>query len=135
MGPVLAFCETWVNRVFTAFSIGAGCPDGAIPGARGAAGVSAQSVFGVRSITGLMPRRPEPSLRAADWASSGLVVGDGHEIAQGLLADVSPALDDLFGRWPLLVADLTGAEDVAAAPASLYVFDALEELGVSATLG
>src|SRR5580704_19594941 len=31
MGPVLAFCETWVKRVFAAFSIGAGCPDGAAP--------------------------------------------------------------------------------------------------------
>src|SRR3979409_2215684 len=81
-----------------------------------------------------MPRRPEPSLHAADWAT-GLVVGDGHEIAQGLVADVSPALDDLFGRWPLLVTDLTGAEDAATAPASLDVFDALEELGVPAALG
>src|SRR3979411_3407863 len=81
-----------------------------------------------------MPRRPEPSLHAADWAT-GLVVGDCHEIAQGLFADFGPALDDLFGRRPLLVADLTGTEDVAAAPASLYVFDALEELGVPAALG
>src|SRR4030081_1392831 len=81
-----------------------------------------------------MPRRPQPSLHAADWAT-GLVVGDCHEIAQGLFADVGPALDDLFGRRPLLVADLTGAEDVTAAPASLYILDALEELGVFAAFG
>jgi hypothetical protein len=55
MGPVFAFCETEVNRVFTAFSIGAECPDGAAPGARSAAGMSAQSVSGI--VTGSPVRR------------------------------------------------------------------------------
>src|SRR5438477_2479989 len=62
------------------------------------------------------------------------VVSDGREIAQGLVADVGPALDDLFGRRPLLVADLAGAEDVATTPASLHVFDAFEQHGVCAAL-
>jgi hypothetical protein len=45
------------------------------------------------SFEGGMPRRPEPSLLAADWASSGLVVADGHEIADDLVAGVGPALE------------------------------------------
>jgi len=38
IGPVFAFRETLVNRVFTVFSIGAGCPDGAAPPARSRTG-------------------------------------------------------------------------------------------------
>ena len=38
IGPVFALRETLVNRVFTVFSIGAGCPDGAAPPARSRAG-------------------------------------------------------------------------------------------------
>ena len=45
-----------------------------------------------------------------------------------------PRLEYLLGRWPILVADLAGAEDMAAAPASFDVFDALEQLGGAATL-
>src|SRR5205085_3933341 len=70
------------------------------------------------------------SLLAADRASSGLVVAHGHEIADDPVADVGPALDDLFGGRPILVADLAGAEDMAAAPAALHVVAAREEFGV-----
>src|ERR1700704_2389309 len=102
-----------------------GMPRRSDPGrARRRGGVGSVSVWGQVDHR-FMPRRPEPSLRAADWGS-GLVVGDGHEIAQGLFADVGPALDDLFGRRPLVILDLAGAEDASAAPASFYVFDALE---------
>jgi hypothetical protein len=45
-----------------------------------------------------------------------------------------PFLDYFLGRRPLLVADLAGAEDMAAAPASLDVFDAVEQVGGAAAL-
>jgi hypothetical protein len=56
-------------------------------------------------------------------------VADGHEILQDLVADVGPRLEHFLGRRPILVADLAGAEDMAAAPASFDVLDAFEQLG------
>src|SRR6202035_2448413 len=44
----------------------------------------------------------------------GLVVADGNEIAEDLVADVSPLLDYLLGRRPILVADLASAENPPA---------------------
>src|SRR5216683_2792041 len=59
------------------------------------------------------------------------VVADGDEIPDCGLADVGAALDDLFSGRPILVADLAGAEDVAAAPTTLDLVRALrEQLGV-----
>jgi hypothetical protein len=58
-----------------------------------------------------------------------LVVADGDEITEDFVADVSPSLEYFLGRRPILVADLAGAEDMAATPASLDVLDAFEQLG------
>src|SRR5690242_18999173 len=44
IGPVFVFCETLVNRAFTVFSIGAECPNGAAPPARGRSGEKAQAI-------------------------------------------------------------------------------------------
>jgi hypothetical protein len=69
----------------------------------------------------LTPRTPSTAAEGAVW----LVVADGGEVPDDLVADVGPSLEYFLGRWPVLVADLAGAEDMAAAPASLDVFDAL----------
>ena len=45
-----------------------------------------------------------------------------------------PRLEHFLGRRPILVADLAGAEDMAAAPASFDVFGALEQPGVFGAL-
>ena len=58
-------------------------------------------------------------------------MADGDEIAEDLVADVGPSLEYFLGRRPILVADLAGAENMAAAPASFDVFDAFEQLGGS----
>src|SRR5713226_6685840 len=55
----------------------------------------------------------------------GLEVADGDEVADGGVADVGAALDHLFGGRPILVADLPGAEDMTAAPATLDPVGAL----------
>ena len=73
----------------------------------------------------LTPRAPSTAAEGAVW----LVVADGDEIADDLVADVGPCLEHLLGRRPILVADLAGAEDAAAAPASFDIFDAAEQLG------
>src|SRR6516162_1735514 len=73
----------------------------------------------------LTPRAPSTAAEGAVW----LVVADGDEIADDLVADVGPSLEYLLGRRPILVADLAGAEDAAAAPTSFDVFDAVEQLG------
>src|SRR5271165_1191646 len=78
----------------------------------------------------LTPRAPSTAAEGAVW----LVVTYGGEIADDLVADVGPSLEYFLGRWPVLVADLAGAEDVAAAPPSLDVFDASEQLGGSGAL-
>src|ERR1700680_3100372 len=82
---------------------------------------------GMLSTPGAQPARSRLGL-------VGLVMGDCREIPQGLVGDVGPALEHLIRGLPILVADLARAEDVAAAPAALHVFDALEELGVAAAL-
>ena len=56
-------------------------------------------------------------------------MADGNEVLEDLVADVSPFLEHFLGRRPVLVADLAGAEDMAAAPASFDVFDAFEQFG------
>src|SRR6478672_7547236 len=56
-------------------------------------------------------------------------MADGDEIADDLVADVGSSLEYFLGRRPVLVADLAGAEDAAAAPASFDVFDVFEQLG------
>ena len=56
-------------------------------------------------------------------------MADGDEIADDFVADVGPLLEYFLGRRPVLVADLAGAEDMAAAPASFDVFGAFEQLG------
>jgi hypothetical protein len=58
-------------------------------------------------------------------------VAYGNEIADDLVADVSPSLEYFLGCWPILVADLAGAENMPAAPASFDVLDAFEQLGGS----
>src|SRR6267142_3076618 len=73
----------------------------------------------------LTPGAPSTAAEGAAW----LVVADGDEIADELVADVGPSPDYFLGRPPVLVADLAGAEDMAAAPASFDVFDAFEQLG------
>ena len=67
--------------------------------------------------------------RYFQWGLRGLVVAYGNEIAEDFVADVGPSLEYFLGRRPLLVADLAGAEDMAAAPPSFDVFDAFEQLG------
>jgi hypothetical protein len=56
-------------------------------------------------------------------------VAYGYEIADDLVADVGPSLEYFLGRRPVLVPDLAGAKNMAAAPASFDVFDAFEQLG------
>src|SRR5271166_4376988 len=73
----------------------------------------------------LTPRAPSTAAEGAVW----LELTYGGEIADDLVADVGPSLEYVLGRRPVPVADLAGAEDVAAAPPSLDVFDALEQLG------
>src|SRR6516164_2829994 len=63
-----------------------------------------------------------------------LVVANGNEIAEDLVADVGSCLEYFLGRRPILIADFAGAEDMAAAPPSLDVFDAFEQLGGSGAL-
>src|SRR5262245_9421757 len=74
----------------------------------------------------LTPRAPSTVVEGAEW----LIVADRHEILEDAVADVSPALDHLLGRRPILVASCARAEDAAAAPPALDVFDALEQAGV-----
>src|SRR3977135_1919898 len=50
MGPVFAFCGTGVKSFFTSFLHRGGMPRRSGPGRARRRGVSAQSVFGVRSI-------------------------------------------------------------------------------------
>jgi hypothetical protein len=59
-------------------------------------------------------------------------VAYGNEIADDLVADVSPSLEYFLGCWPILVADLAGAENMPAAPASFDVLDAFEQLAALA---
>src|SRR5260370_37016038 len=73
----------------------------------------------------LMPRAPSTAAEGAAW----LVVADGDEIADDLVADVGPSLEYFLGRRPILVADLAGAKNAAAAPPSFDVLDAFEQLG------
>ena len=61
-------------------------------------------------------------------------MADGDEIADDFVADVGPSLEYFLGRRPGLVADLAGAEDIAATPASFDVLDVFEQLGGSASL-
>src|SRR3984893_11413952 len=56
-------------------------------------------------------------------------MADCDEIADDFVGDVGSSLEYFLGRRPILVADLAGAEDMAAAPASFDVFDAFEQLG------
>ena len=67
--------------------------------------------------------------RYFQWGLRGLVVADGDEIAEDLVADVSPLLEYFLGRRPILVTDLASAENIAAAPTSFDVLDAFEQLG------
>src|ERR1700747_1885131 len=76
------------------------------------------------------PRAPSTAAERAAW----LVVADGDEILQDLVADVGPRLEYFLGRWPILIADFAGAEDSAAAPTSFDVFGALEQSGVFGAL-
>src|ERR1700730_15755793 len=72
------------------------------------------------------PRAPSTAVEGAKW----LVVADGHEILEDAVADVGPALDYFLRRRPILVASCARAEDAAAPPPTLYIFDALEQAGV-----
>src|SRR6266446_9832792 len=74
----------------------------------------------------LTPRAPSTTVEGAEW----LVVADGHEIFEDAVAGVGPALDHFLTRRPILVASRARAEDAAAAPATLDIFDALEQAGV-----
>ena len=118
MGPVFAFCETAMNCTFINFSIEAKCLDGSAPLHCCVVGSRGSKLSG----TLLTPRAPSTAAEGAVW----LEVTYGGEIADDLVADVGPSLEYFLGRRPVLVADLAGAEDVAAAPASLDVFDAFE---------
>src|SRR6202035_5408602 len=71
-----------------------------------------------------------PESLAGAWLArlGGLVVSDGDEIADNRVADVGPALDHLLGRRPVLAAVFASAEDPAAAPASLHIGRALEQV-------
>src|SRR5260370_15836155 len=75
-----------------------------------------------------------PPTRYLQWGLRGLVVADGDEIPEDLVADVGPSLEYFVGRQPIPVTDLAGAKDMAAAPASFDVFDAFEQLGGSSAL-
>src|SRR6516164_1516339 len=66
------------------------------------------------------PRAPSTAAEGA----CGLIVADGYEVLEDLVADVSPLLEHFLSRRPILGANLAGAEDMAATPASLDVFDA-----------
>ena len=59
IGPVFAFRETLVKRVFTVFSIGAGCPDGAAPPARSRTGGKAQAIIGSTSSAPNTTKSPQ----------------------------------------------------------------------------
>src|SRR5215469_9955860 len=78
----------------------------------------------------LTPRAPSTAAEGAMW----LVVADGDEILDDLVADVGPCIEHYLGRRPILVADLAGAEDAAAAPTSFDVFAAFEQHGVFGAL-
>ena len=75
-----------------------------------------------------------PPTRYFQWGLRGLVVADGDEIPEDLVADVGPSLEYFLGRQPIPVTDLAGAKDMAAAPASFDVLDAIEQLGGSGAL-
>jgi hypothetical protein len=77
-----------------------------------------------------LPAHGRESFGACPGEGRGQVVGDCHEIADDLVADVGPALDHLFGGRPILVADLAGSEDMAAAPPAPHVLATLIEMGV-----
>ena len=62
----------------------------------------------------LTPRAPPTAAEGAVW----LVVADGGEVTDDFVADVGSSLEYFLGCRPILVADLAGAEDMAAAPAS-----------------
>src|ERR1700730_2903581 len=72
------------------------------------------------------PRAPSTAVEGAE----GLVVADGHEILEDAVADVGPALDYFIRRRPILVASCARAENAAAAPPTLDIFDALEQARV-----
>ena len=73
---------------------------------------------------------PSTAAEGAVW----LVVADGNEVAEDLDADVGPFFEYFLGRRPILVVDLAGAEDIAAASPSFDVFDASEQPGGSSAL-
>src|SRR5271165_2142792 len=126
MGPVFAFCETAMNCTFINFSI-----EAEMPRRRGPATLLRSGVEGSEDGRLLLtPRAPSTAAEGAVW----LEVTYGGEIADDLVADVGPSLEYFLGRRPVLVADLAGSEDVAAAPPSLDVFDASEQLGGSGAL-
>src|ERR1700730_12387509 len=72
------------------------------------------------------PRAPSTAVEGAE----GLVVADAHEVLEDAVADVGPSLDYFLRRRPILVASCARAEDAAAAPPTLDIFDALEQAGV-----
>ena len=73
----------------------------------------------------LTPRAPSTAAEGAAW----LVVADGNEITEDLVADVGPSLEYFLGRRPVHIADLASAENTPAAPPSFDIFDAFEQLG------
>src|SRR5712672_2581678 len=121
MGPVFAFCETAIKWTFIYFSIEAKCLDGSTP-------LHCCVVRTLNKNKAEYYRHLDPH-QILPVGVKRLVMADGDEIAEDLVADVGPALEHFLGRRPVLVADLAGAEDMAAAPASFDVFDAFEQLG------
>ena len=89
IGPVFAFCETLVNRAFTVFSIGAGCPDGAAPPARSRAGAESSGDHQQHLLGAEHDQEPAAGARMA--ARVGLdVVGIGVKEKTTVIAVVTP---------------------------------------------